>query len=88
MTDLFAQSFPSRVSCYLQAVSAQLHATPAPRPFLARVVEVQHALPALSHAISVYLGDERGHAVGQWCKQVFGLMRFKPEFGGGLFFRT
>jgi len=63
MADSFRQSFSSRVSCYLQAVSAQLHAAPAPGPFLARVVEVQHALPALSHAISVYLGDKRGYAM-------------------------
>ena len=85
MTDSFGQSFSSRVSCDLEAVAAQLHAAPAPGPFLAGVVEVQHALPALAHAIPVYLGDERGRAVGQRSKQVFGPMRFKPQFGGGLF---
>jgi len=86
--DLLAQSFPSRVSCYLHSVSAQLHAAPAPGPFLARVVKVQHALPALSHAISVYLREERGYAMSQGSKQVFGLIGFKPEFGSGFCLRT
>jgi len=38
------QASASCVGCDLEAVSTQLHAAPAPRPFLADVMEVQHTL--------------------------------------------
>ena len=38
------QASASCACCDLEAVSTQLHAAPAPRPFLADVMEVQHTL--------------------------------------------
>jgi len=55
---LARHSFSSRVSCYLQAVSAQLHAAPAPGTFLAGIEKMQNTLPTLAEPASISLGEQ------------------------------
>jgi hypothetical protein len=44
----------SRVGCNLLAIPTQLHAAPASCPFLAGIMEMQHALGALADALSIH----------------------------------
>ena len=62
----------SCVSSNLEPVSTKLHAAPAPRPVLACVTEVQHALSTFADTVVIRDSEQRGRTVRQRSKQVFG----------------
>ena len=47
----------SRVGRNFQAIPTKLHAAPASCPFLAGVLEMQHALAALADALAIHCGE-------------------------------
>src|SRR5262249_13391418 len=73
----------SCIGCDFEPVSTQLHAAPAPGPFLACVMEVQHALFTLADTIAINLREQRGCAVRHGSKQVFGPARIEPQLYRG-----
>src|SRR5262249_49942603 len=74
-----SQVLTSRVGCDLEAISADLHATPAPGPFLARVVKMQHTLIAFSYTLAIYFSKQLPCAVRQRRKQVFWFAQPEPQ---------
>ena len=80
---MIAQALACCVSCNLPTIPTELHAAPAPRSFLASVLEMQHALSTLADPISIGMGEQRCRAVRQWGIQVFGLARREPHFRRG-----
>ena len=77
---LILQALATCVRCHLLAISTQLHAAPASRSLLADIVEVQHALVALSNTCAIGTGEQHGRATRQWSEQVFGLPRLEILF--------
>jgi hypothetical protein len=45
------------IGCDLEAVSAQLHAAPAPGALFADVMEMQNALIALANTVAIHIGE-------------------------------
>ena len=69
----------------LSPISADVHAAPAARAFLAGVEEVENTGVALADTGGVFVGKELGGAVGERGEEVAGVVGGKPEFGlGGL----
>ena len=77
MAELFVAA-ASGVGRDLEAIATHAHAAPVASPFLAGVVEMQHAVPALAQALAVHGCEQGGRAVRQRSQQVFGLARLEP----------
>ena len=73
-----ARTLASCIGSDLESVSTQLHAAPASSPFLACVVEVQHALCTLAEAVAIRVGEQHCRAVRQRGKQIFWRLRIEP----------
>jgi len=58
----------SRIRCDFDSIPTQLHTAPASRALLARIIEVQHTLSALTHTVMVQVREQHRRTVRDWSK--------------------